>query len=61
MKIASTTNRDRRLDGAAKKLYRQPRLEVYGDIREVTRSEAFGTGGADGTNPPTIFKTQPMQ
>ena len=34
-------------DGSTKKSYERPRLEVYGDIREVT--EAFGMlAAADG-------------
>ncbi len=39
-----------------KKPYNRPKLIAYGDIRELTRSEA-GSGAADGKYPPSIFKT----
>jgi hypothetical protein len=35
-------------DGPAKKPYESPRLEVYGDIREVTDAVANMSSNADG-------------
>ena len=35
--------------GAARKPYETPRLEVYGDIREIAKSVGM-TGGSDGAS-----------
>jgi hypothetical protein len=40
---------------ATKKPYKTPRLEIYGDLRKITRTLA-NNGAADGGTPPQ-FKT----
>ena len=47
---------DRTQDEPARKPYARPRLEVYGDIREVTNS--FGMRGANDNGVPPMSKSQ---
>lgn len=42
-------------DPAAKKPYKTPKLEVYGDLRKITKTVA-NRGNSDGGAPP-MFKT----
>jgi len=45
MRIKSTSFKD---DGPAKKAYESPRLVVYGDIREITKSVGMTSATGDG-------------